>query len=332
MKDKIAIIGSGAMGTAFGKVLSDAGNKNIMFYGVDKNELSELEKGINTKYFPNSIELPKFSTTTDLTEALDGAKYIVVAVPSKVMSIVFPQIVGTVTNEALVLCVSKGFYPGTQMSLHEKMTQVAKPNKNIRGVVSLIGPSHAEEIVLETPTTICSVDSNKKLCEEVQELCSNKYMRVYIQTDVKGAEVGASYKNVLAIASGMVNGLGFGINSTAALLTRGMAEMARFNKAMKGKKETIMGLTGLGDLIVTATSNLSRNYTFGKDLATKGREAALSSNATIEGLLALEVIHNIAEEKELNLPIIEYVYNVVHGKADPKDFYKDFLNRELTNE
>ncbi len=332
MKNKIAIIGSGALGTALAKVLVDAGSTNIMIYGIDEDEIAELSKGFNTKYFPNSIDFPKFNASTNIEEVLMDASFVVIAVPSVAMPVVFPQIVGTLNSEVLIVNGSKGFYPGTQQSLHEKMEELSKGHEFVRGVVSLIGPSHAEEIVLEMPTTISSVNKKYELCREVQELFSNEYFRIYTQTDVKGAEVGAAYKNVLAIASGMVDGLGFGINTVAALLTRGMAEMARFNKAMKGKKETIMGLTGLGDLIVTATSNLSRNYTFGKNMAIQGKKKALSSKATIEGLAALDVIYQIGKDKELELPIVNFLYQVVHGNLEPKDFIRNFWGRDLKAE
>ncbi len=332
MKNKIAIIGSGALGTALAKVLFDSGSENITIYGIDEQEVSDLSKGMNTKYFPNSIKLPEFNTTTDLSVALDEAMYVVIAVPSVAFPIVFPQIVGTLNSEVLLINGSKGFYPGTQSSLHEHVSDLTKSNDLVRGVVSLIGPSHAEEIVLEMPTTIAAVNKKEIMCEEVQNLFSNKYFRVYSQTDVKGAEVGAAYKNVLAIASGMVDGLGFGINTVAALLTRGMAEMARFNKVMKGKKDTIMGLTGLGDLIVTATSDLSRNYTFGKNLAVEGKKKALASTMTIEGLSALKVIYEIGKEKEIDLPIVNFLYGIVYKELEPNDFITKFWDRELKSE
>lgn len=324
MNDKIAIIGSGALGTSLAKVLVDSGNKNVVIYGVDEGELKDLSQGMNTKFFPKTVKLPNFNTTLDLEEVLKDAKYIVIAVPSFVMDKVFPSIVKGASAGSLVVCGSKGFFPGTKVSLHEKMSELSADSKNIRGVVSLIGPSHAEEIVLETPTIITAVDTNIKLCTEVQELFSNAYFRIYTQTDVKGAEVGAAYKNVLAIASGVVGGLGYGINSVAALLTRGMAEMARFNEAMGGKPETIMGLTGLGDLIVTATSDLSRNYTFGKNLAKLGKEKALDSKITVEGLSALKVIYEIGQDKKLRLPIVDFLFNTIYGDKKISDFLGDF--------
>ncbi|WKX02619.1 NAD(P)H-dependent glycerol-3-phosphate dehydrogenase [Candidatus Mycoplasma mahonii] len=331
-KEKITIIGSGALGTSLGKVLFDGGSENIVFYGLNKKELFDLSNGSNIKYFPDSIKLPKFKTTTSLKDAIDGAKYVLIAVPSSAMSIVYPQIIENISSEVLIICGSKGFFPGTKKSLHKGMKELSKRNKNIRGVVSLIGPSHAEEIVKEVPTSIAAVSRSDQNNIEVQNLFSNRYMRIYTQRDVKGAEVGAAYKNVIAIASGIINGLGLGINYSAALLTRGMKEMSVFNKFHKGKRETIMGLTGLGDLIVTATSELSRNFTFGKELITIGKQKALASKATIEGLFALDIIYLIGQENGLDLPIVYALHDIIRGKDEPEFFYVKLSNRKLEAE
>jgi len=316
--NKIAIIGSGALGTALGKVLIDSGQE-VKIYGIDKEELDGLQKGINTKYFPNSVELPKFDVTNDIAEALKDASHILIATPSTVVDKIMPQIIEHHNEGSLIVCGSKGFFPNSSESLHAGISEKISKVKTIRGVVSLIGPSHAEEIVLETPTIVSAVDKDKKLCQEVQKLFFNDYFKVYVQTDVKGAEVGAAYKNVLAIASGISEGMGYGINTKAALLTRGMAEMKRYNKSMKGKDETLMGLTGFGDIIVTATSDLSRNFTLGKNIATKGKKA-LETKKTVEGVSALEHIYKIAQEKKLDLPIIEFLHSVLFGNESPDNF------------
>ncbi|MCK5806879.1 MAG: NAD(P)H-dependent glycerol-3-phosphate dehydrogenase [Mycoplasmataceae bacterium] len=332
MKKRISIIGSGAMATAMAKVLFDSGNKDIRVFGINDEELKELSQGMNTKYFPNSTQLPSLETYNEMDDAVKGSDYVVFAVPSKVMDVTLEAVLKEIDREVVLINVAKGFYPGTTLSLHEGIKAATKEDKRIRGVVSIIGPSHAEEIVKGIPTAVSVVDKDKKLCAEVQGLFNNDYFRTYIQQDVKGAEVGAAYKNVLAIASGIANGLGFGINTTAALLTRGLAEMQRFNKVMKGKQSTIMGLTGIGDLIVTATSDLSRNYTFGKTLAIEGVKKALASNITIEGLTSLDVIYKIGKDKNIELPIVNNLYKVIHDEIDPSKVVKDLFKRELRTE
>lgn len=333
MNNKIAIIGSGAMATAVAKVLTDTSkvNPNIVIYGVNEEELKELSNGMNSKYFPNSIKLPKFTTSTSMSETVKDAKYVILAVPSKTMDIVIAEVLGSINSEALFINVAKGFFPRTKLSIHEGIVEVTKHNEFVRGVVSLIGPSHAEEIVMQVPTAVAAVSKHNDLNEEVQKLFSNSYFKVYSQRDVKGAMAGAAYKNVLAIASGMVSGLGFGINTTAALLTRGLNEMSHFNKSQGGKKETIMGLTGIGDLIVTATSDLSRNFTFGKEFV-KNNKVALEKNSTVEGLVAIDYIYEIAKEEKLELPIVSFLHGVIHGKKKVEDFKTELWDRKLKEE
>ena len=325
---KIVILGSGAMATAMANVLHDAGQKNILIYGIDKKELSDLSNGKNSKYFPSTVKLPKFKTTNDIDIALKDASYIIIAVPSIAMDIVAKQINAKVSKEAIIVNLSKGFYPNTFISVRKGVSQKLKGNKYIKDVISLIGPSHAEEIVLRTPTSISTVGKNKKNCKEIQQLFHTNYFRTYIQTDVKGAEIGSIYKNVLAIASGMASGLGYGINTTAALLTRGLSEMHRYNKALGGRSKTIFGLAGVGDLIVTATSDLSRNYSFGKQFAKEGQKA-LKTNSTVEGLVALDSIYKIAKKKKIELPIVNLLYSVIRENADLQNSINSLWERPL---
>lgn len=332
MNKKIAIIGTGAMGTAMGKVLSDRKKKyDIVFYGINESELNELKTGTNSNYFSSSIELPNFETTNSITKALDDADYILLALPSHVMHLVLGEVMGNISTEALIINVSKGFFPGTQKSLHNGIKDATAHSKLIRGVVSLIGPSHAEEVVKSAPTIVSAVDYDMELIKEVQNLFSNDYFRVYAQTDVAGAEVGAAYKNVLAIASGLTTGLGYGINTTAALLTRGLSEMQKFNQLQGGQAQTLMGLSGIGDLIVTAMSPLSRNWTFGNELATNKKEA-LKTTKTVEGIVALKIIHQIAKDNSLELPLVNFLHDIVFGDNEPSDFNKQLWSRALTSE
>lgn len=326
MKNKITIIGSGAMATATSKVIFDSGYENITIYGIDKGELSDLEKGINTNYFPKSIQLPNFHVEENIKHALENAEYVILAVPSKFMDKVLEQVLDNLNSKVIIINISKGFYPGTHMSIHRGIKSITKNHSLVRGVVSLIGPSHAEEIVQSMPTIVAVVDTDKKILKETQKLFNNDYFKTYMQTEVKGAEVGASYKNVLAIASGIASGLGYGINTMAAILTRGIAEMLRFNKAMKGKDKTIMGLTGIGDLIVTATSDLSRNYTFGKTIGLKGIDA-VDETKTVEGLTALKVIYEIGKEKNIYLPIVNSLNDIIFNKGKVQEVITILWNK-----
>lgn len=328
---KIAIIGSGALGTAFSNVLFEAGHKNITIYGIDDKELSELKVGKNTKYFTDDLFIHPVNTTKDLKEALDGVSYIVIALPSTIIPVVINQIKESINSEVLIISGSKGFYNGTDYPLHKGIEINTKNNSKIRGVVSILGPSYAEEIVAKSLTIVASVSSSKELCEEVQSLFSTPYFKIYTQTDVIGAEAGGIYKNILAIASGMLTEYGFKINTTAAFITRGVHELSIFNKYLGGKSETIMGLTGLGDLILTSMSDLSRNYTFGRSFV-KDKAKALSSSITLEGINAIKIVEKIRIEKKLDLPIVECLFKILYENLDLNKSIYTLWDRGLKSE
>lgn len=315
MTKKISIIGSGAMGTALAKVLVDTGAKNIVIYGINSQELDDLSQGKNLRYFSKEINLPKFQTTTNLSKALDKTSYIVLAVPSKIIDTVFEDIKSNLKHEALIINASKGFYPQTELSLQEGLKRASQNNNYIRGVVSLLGPSHAEEIVKNAYTSVAAIEKDALNTVEVQQLFSNRYFRVYRQNDEIGAEVGGAYKNILAIASGILNGKKMGINTIAALLTRGLNEAQKLALILGAKSDTLLGLTGVGDLIVTALSPLSRNYNFGYDFAINSHNALQTTN-TVEGLTALEAVLRIAKNRQIELPIAELLYQVIYHNLD----------------
>jgi glycerol-3-phosphate dehydrogenase (NAD(P)+) len=312
---KIVIIGSGALGTAFSNILFDSKHENIIVYGIDEQELSELKVGKNTRYFSEDFAIHKVPTTNNLKEALDGASYVVLALPSPIIPKVIEQIKENLNSKVLIISGSKGFYHGTDDPLHKGIEDNTKNNSNVRGVVSILGPSYAEQMVLKSLTIVASVSSSLELCEEVQTLFSNHYFKIYTQTDVIGSEAGGIYKNILAIASGMLTEYGFKINTTAAFITRGVHELSVFNKYLGGQPETIMGLTGLGDLILTSMSDLSRNYTFGRSFV-KDKEKALASSITLEGINAIKIVEKIRIKEKLDLPIVESLYQIIFENLD----------------
>ena len=308
----ITIIGSGALGSAFANVLFDANPKNnILIYGIDEKELQDIEKGRNTKYF-NDIVFNKFKTSNDLNFALKAADYIVLALPSIAIDSVIKSIEQNIEKEVLIINGCKGFYPNTELPLHEGILDRIKSNKKIRGLVSISGPSFAIEIIKKSLTSVAVIGYDKNQTIEVQKLFNNNYFKLYIQNDVIGSEVGGIYKNILAIGSGILNQLGYKINTLASYLTRGVKEMATFNKFMGGKEKTIYGLTGLGDLILTATDTNSRNFQFGMSFIKK----EINKNATVEGLTALKIVEKIRIENNLNLPICLALYNIIYNNSN----------------
>ena len=324
----ITIIGSGALGSAFANVLFDANPKNnILIYGIDEKELQDIEKGRNTKYF-NDIVFNKFKTSNDLNFSLKAADYIVLALPSIAIDSVIKSIEQNVEKEVLIINGCKGFYPNTELPLHEGILKKIKSNKKIRGLVSISGPSFAIEIIKKSLTSVVAIGYDKNQIAEVQKLFNNSYFKLYIQSDVIGSEVGGIYKNILSIGSGILNQLGYKINTLASYLTRGVKEMAIFNKFMGGKEKTIYGLTGLGDLILTATDINSRNFQFGINFIKK----EIDKNATVEGLTALKIVEKIRIENNLNLPICSTLYNIIYKNSDAEEEIKKLWNNDEDEE
>ncbi|QJB71259.1 NAD(P)H-dependent glycerol-3-phosphate dehydrogenase [Mycoplasma sp. 1654_15] len=328
---KVSIIGSGAMGTAIAKVIYDSGYKNVWIYGIDNKELEQLSQGKNTKYFPETVKIPCFNTSSDLKKVLDNSSYVVIALPSKVVDVVLEQILLNLNSNVYIINASKGFYPNSFLSLQQGIRKASSKNKYVKEVISLLGPSHAEEIIKSAHTLVCLVNKDLNISKQVQPLFNNSYFRTYLLEDEIGAEVGSAYKNILAIASGMLFAKGFGINTVAAFLTRGLSEARKFNAFLGGKESTLMGLTGLGDLIVTALSDLSRNYSFGLDFI-KNKENALKTSKTVEGLTALDSVIKIAKNKHLDLPIIFSLYDIIYNNQDFESIVEKLWARKLKQE
>ena len=331
MKDKLLMIGSGSMGTSMAKVFHDANKVDVVIYGINPKQLKELKEGKNTKFFSEDIKIPKFETNSNIENALKGVKYVAIAVPSNIYDIVLDNLLKHLKHKIIILNLSKGFFPKTQVSIRQGIKDITKDNKFIIDVISVLGPSHAEEIIRGIPTAVVIVNENKELLMETQDIFQTSYFRTYIQTDVNGAEVGVAYKNIVAIATGISSGLGFGVNTIAAIITRSLIEIKKFNKVMGGKEETLMGLSGIGDLIVTATSELSRNFKFGKMLV-EDQKTALSTKGTVEGFNALEIIYNIGKKNNLDLPIVQYLYDVIHNDLDPHNIIESIFKRKLKSE
>ncbi|WP_033160939.1 NAD(P)H-dependent glycerol-3-phosphate dehydrogenase [[Mycoplasma] collis] len=331
MNNKFTIIGSGAMASAMAKVIYDSGFENIIIYGIDQNELSDLSQGKNLKYFPENIKFPNFKTTTDLELALDQSDYIVIALPSKIVDKVHKTILDKLNSKVIIINCSKGFYPNSHYSLQKGLKLAAKNNDNIISVVSLLGPSHAEEIVNEQLTVVALVSDDLEQSKKIQPFFNNKYFKTYLQKDEIGAEIGSVYKNILAIASGMMNALGYGINTIAALLTRGFSEAKIVNTFLGGDNQTLLGLTGMGDLIVTALSDLSRNYTFGYKFVSENLQLK-DNKMTVEGLEGILAIKSLAEKHNLSLPIVFGLYEIIYNNHPISKMIEKIWNRFLKEE
>lgn len=329
---KTVVIGSGSWGTGLAQVLCDKG-EDVTIYGLDEQEIQDINiHHKNRKYFTDVELNPKLRATCDI-EVVKDADVIVLSVPSIAIESVCKQISERITKKVIIINTSKGFHPITNDRMSNVIRQ-AMPKDKLSSVVSLIGPSHAEEVVVRMLTTICAVSQNEEDAKTIQHLFSNDYLRVYRGYDEVGSEIGVAVKNAIALASGMLAGLGYGDNTRAALITRGLAEMIRFGVALGGKQETFMGLTGMGDLIVTCTSEHSRNFQAGYQIGkTKNAKQFLATNTkTVEGIRTAKIVHELAVEHQINMPIVDEIYKVLYEEKDPVQSARDLMLRDLKPE
>lgn len=329
----IAIIGSGSWGTALAQVLCD-NNHDVTIYGINQEEIDDINSGYNTKFFKDTPINPNIKASSELKKIVKEAQVIVLVVPTKVMKSVLIEIAQYLDGaKKYFVNASKGFDPTT----NDRMSNTIRDTIDTKyryEVASVIGPSHAEEVILRMQTAIASVSVDLKVAEFIQKLFSNDYIRLYTLQDEIGAEYGVAIKNVLAICSGIISGLGLGDNARAALLTRGLQEMIRYGVSNGGNLETYLGLTGIGDLIVTATSEHSRNYQAGYQIGRDGnnRDVMCDELNTVEGIRTCKVIFEESIKKGIELPIINECYYVLFENKDPRVAIDGLMKRSLKSE
>lgn len=328
---KIAVMGTGSWGTALAQVLADNQN-DVILYGINPAEIDDINiNHHNSKYFDCMIS-EKLHATGDIKD-IEDADIVLLAVPTIAIESTAKKVFEVVQKKIYVINVAKGFHPVTHERLSVVIEKASDPNK-LKGIISLIGPSHAEEVILRKLTCLNAVSNDIEAAKIIQKLFSNDYFRVYTNTDVIGAEIGVAVKNVMAIASGILEGSGQGDNARAALMTRGLAEMSRFGVSYGGKFETYLGLDGVGDLIVTCTSTHSRNFMAGFEIG-KTQDAATfmkNNTKTVEGILACKVVHDEAKLRNISMPITDQVYAVLYEGKNPNDAISDLMKRELKAE
>ena len=327
---KTVVIGSGSWGTALAQVLAD-NKEEVIIYGIEKSEIDDINLNHeNSKYF-EGVELnPNLKATDDITVVKD-ADIVLLAVPTFALEGICLQIDPYLKNNIIVVNVSKGFHPETS----ERMSEVIRrciSKEHLSSVVSLIGPSHAEEVVIRLLTTIDAVSLKEEDAQVIQRTFSNNYLRIYTGDDEIGSELGVAIKNVMA--SGILSGLGYQDNTRAALITRGLQEMIRYGVFFGGKQQTFMGLTGIGDLIVTCTSIHSRNFEAGYQI---GKENDVTNflkynKKTVEGVRTAKIVHKVAKENNIDMPICEEVYQILFEGKEPKTCANDLMLRELKKE
>ncbi len=327
---KIAVIGSGSWSTALSQVLADNGH-DVIVYGISKDEIDDINHNHrNSKYFDCDIH-PDIKATLDLA-AVNDAEVILLGVPVLAQESVLRQIYSQIERPATFINVAKGFHPITKKRLSEEIKDIM--GDKAKHVVSLIGPSHAEEVIERKLTLVNSVCEDEQEAKRIQSLFANDYFRVYTNTDVAGAEIAAALKNIMAIASGALTGLGQGDNAKAALMTRGLAEITRFGIANGGKMETFLGLNGVGDLIVTCSSLHSRNYQAGLAIGKADDASAFlaTNKKTTEGINTTRTVYALAKDLNIDMPITNEVYAVLFEGKRPSIAIGNLMRRPLRSE
>ncbi|WP_342469690.1 NAD(P)H-dependent glycerol-3-phosphate dehydrogenase [Ureibacillus sp. FSL K6-3587] len=325
---KVTVLGAGSWGTALAMVLTENGHDTLIWSHREDQANEINERHTNEKYLPN-IQLPeKLTATSDIKSAVEHGEILVFAVPTKAIREVAGQVMNYLDKKVLIVHVSKGIEPDTLKRISEILEETLDP-RVVEDIVVLSGPSHAEEVVLHHPTTITAACANLRSAEKIQDLFMNHYFRVYTNTDVIGVELGGALKNVIALAAGISDGLNYGDNAKAALITRGLAEIARLGVRMGGNPFTFAGLTGMGDLIVTCTSVHSRNWKAGNMLG-KGMkldEVLDNMGMVVEGVRTTKAAYQLAQKYDVSMPITTALYQVLFENKDPKDAVDELMHR-----
>ena len=322
----IGIIGAGSWGTALATVLAN-NNKQVQVWSIMEDEVAMLrENHEHLTKLPGVKLADSITFTTDMREAIEDKEMLVLAVPSVFTRSTAKTMAPYVKENQIIVCVAKGIEEDTLMTI----TDVVEQEIPQADVCVLCGPSHAEEVGIGLPTTLVAGAKTEQSARLIQDTFMNDYMRIYTSPDRLGMELGGSLKNVIALAAGMADGLGYGDNTKAALITRGIAEISRLGIAMGAKPETISGLTGIGDLIVTCESRHSRNRKAGM-LMGQGytmEEATKEVQMVVEGIYSAKAALGLAEKYNVSLPIIEEVNKVLFEGKAAKDGVADLMLRD----
>jgi len=324
---KIAVFGAGSWGTAFSLVLTDAGNDVVLW--ARREELSDA---INTErenrdYLPGVALADSISATHDPEEALAGAGIVVLAVPSQSLRANLEHWAKHIGDDAVVMSLVKGVELGTLKRMSEVVADVA--GLGPERIAVLTGPNLSHEVASRQPAASVVACADESVAEHLQSRCHTPALRLYTNTDVVGCELGGATKNVIALAVGMAHGLGFGDNSTATVITRGLAEIARLGEVLGADPYTFSGLAGLGDLVATCSSPLSRNRSFGEKLG-RGMsvdEIAASTRQVAEGVKSCESIKDLARLNGVEMPIVEAVAALVRGETTPHEMLQALVSR-----
>ena len=327
----IAVLGAGSWGTALGLLLARNGY-TVWLWGHDSARMARLQhERINAAHLPDMPFPPNLHIREDITELSKDAQRFLIAVPSHAFRGTLAALKSGLSDKAILAWATKGLEPGSGKLLSQVATETLGSRERL-GVIS--GPTFAREVAQQLPTAFTVAAEDEKVAEEIAGWLRSDRVRVYTCRDVAGVQLGGAIKNVMAIAAGISDGLGFGANARAALITRGLAELTRLGMAMGGRQETFMGLTGAGDLILTCTDNTSRNRQVGLGLG-RGRklpEILSELGQEAEGVATARELYRLAKEKNVDMPITEQVYRVLYENLPPQMAVEALLTREPRQE
>lgn len=332
-KQKVAILGPGSWGTALSQVLIDNGHQ-VILWGDSEQQITEINtEHTNTRYFNDIVLDERITATTNLKEALAEVDAILFVVPTKVTRLVAKQVAEVLDHKVTIMHASKGLEPGT----HERLSTVISeeiPTELRSDIVVVSGPSHAEETIVRDITLITAASKDLDSAKYVQSLFSNRYFRLYTNSDVIGVETAGALKNIIAVGTGALHGLGYGDNAKAAVITRGLAEITRLGVKLGANPLTYSGLSGVGDLIVTGTSVHSRNWRAGDALGRGEKLEDIERNMgmVIEGISTTKVAYEIAQELGVYMPITSAIYRVIYEGAEVKASILEMMSNEFRSE
>ena len=333
---RVAVIGAGAWGTALAVTLARKDTHTIRLWANEPEVVESIAKGrINERFLP-AFELPEaIEPTNNLTHALEAAEIVVSVMPSQHCRALFEHMAPSLRPETLVVSCTKGLESASLLRMTEVIADVLRKNKFTPRLGTLSGPSFAKEVARGDPTAVTVASSDSELARAVQQAFNSSRFRVYTNDDVIGVELGGALKNIIAIAAGVCDGLELGHNSVAALITRGLAEIARLVVACGGRLDTMAGLAGLGDLVLTCTGDLSRNRSVGVELG-KGRKLADiiagMHGAVAEGIFTTKAAVGLARQKNVEMPITEQIFAILENGKSPQQAIEELMTRAARTE
>lgn len=325
----IAVIGAGSWGTTLASLLAEK-EYDVSLWAFEKDLVATInDTGMNSVYLPD-VQLPaNLKVTYDIAEAIKKARYILNVVPTQFTRSVFNEAVKYMPEDAVIISASKGIEQGTLLTVSSILKEITGHQTAV-----LSGPSFAKEVINKFPTAVTLATENPDMGLIIQEIFNTHYFRVYTHSDMLGVELGGALKNVIAIASGITDGLGLGHNARAALITRGLAEIVRLGVSLGADERTFSGLSGLGDLVLTCTGPLSRNYSVGVSLGKglKLKEILSSTKSVAEGVATALSAFELSQKQGIEMPITEQIYEVIYKEKTPENAVSMLMNRTLKSE